>query len=92
MKGKVLSGTLLVRVVKEETIKNGIILPETFGHKGVIEIVGKDSIMEKMEVKVGDEIFFKKGVGKIVPIIESNVENTYILISQSDILIFYNKK
>jgi len=86
LKGRILSGKILVKPVKaEEMSRGGIIIPDTVKEKpteGKVIMVGEAKKDEPMEVKVGDEILFSKYAGQ-----ELNIEGEeYLLISQNDVL------
>ena len=91
MKVRPLHDRILVRRVEEkETVKGGIIIPDTAKEKpqeGIVEAVGNGKILENgtrlnLEVKEGDHILFGKYSGT-----EIKVEGTdYLILREDEIL------
>jgi co-chaperonin GroES (HSP10) len=88
MKQRVLAGRILVKpvAVKKET-DGGIIIPGNVDKRpssGTIVARGKDTPDVEMELREGDFVVFREGVGQEVEI----DENPYILMTQKDTLYF----
>ena len=87
IKGRPLAGKVLVKPQEaEQKTAGGIIIPDSAKEKplqGTVVAVGKPKKDEEMEVKVGDSVLYGKYAGTEVSI---DFE-TYLLLSQSDILI-----
>ncbi len=88
MKVRPLHDRILVKRIEEkETIKGGIIIPDTAKEKpqeGVVEAVGNGKILEngtklQLEVKEGDHILFGKYSGT-----EIKIEGEELLILRED--------
>jgi chaperonin GroES len=87
IKGRPLAGKVLVKPIEaEQKTAGGIIIPDSAKEKplqGTIVAVGKPKKDEEMEVKTGDVVLYGKYSGT-----EISIEgDTYLLLSQSDILI-----
>jgi chaperonin GroES len=87
IKGRPLAGKVLVKPQEAELkTAGGIIIPDSAKEKplqGTVIAVGKPKKDEEMEVKVGDIVLYGKYAGT-----EISIEfETYLLLSQSDILI-----
>lgn len=86
LKGKVLSGKVLVKPTEaEERTSSGIIIPDSAKEKpqqGTVEMVGLPKKDEQVEVKIGDVVLYGKYAGTEITI---NNEK-YLLINHSDIL------
>ncbi len=86
LKGRILAGKILVEpMAAEEKTASGIIIPDSAKEKpqqGKIALVGADKKDEKMEVAVGDTVFYGKFAGT-----ELNIDGKdYLLMSQTDVL------
>lgn len=76
MKIRPLQDRVIVKRIDERKTAGGIVIPETAGEKpqrGVIQAIGpgkfnNNGTLQKMEVKVGDEILFGKYSGTEVKI------------------------
>ena len=86
LKGKILAGKVLVKPQEAEAkTAGGIIIPDSAKEKplkGSVVLVGAAKKDEPVEVKVGDVVLYGKYAGT-----ELTIDNeTYLLISQSDVL------
>lgn len=86
LKGRILAGKILVEpMAAEEKTASGIIIPDSAKEKpqqGKVSLVGADKNDEKMEVAVGDTVFYGKYAGT-----ELNIDGKdYLLMSQTDVL------
>ncbi len=86
LKGKVLSGKVLVKPVPAETkTLSGIIIPDSAKEKplkGTVVLVGAAKKDEPVEVKVGDVVLYGKYSGTELQIDGED----YLLINQTDVL------
>ena len=86
LKGKILAGKVLVKPQEAEAkTAGGIIIPDSAKEKplkGSVVLVGAAKKDEPVEVKVGDVVLYGKYSGTELTI----NDETYLLISQSDIL------
>lgn len=86
IKGKILAGKVLIKPSKaEDKTASGIIIPDTAKEKpqhGVVVMVGTGKKKEPMEIKVGEQLLYRKFTGQEVTIDGEE----YLLISQSDVL------
>ena len=87
LKGRILAGKILVEpMAAEEKTASGIIIPDSAKEKpqqGKVVLVGADKKrLRKMEVAVGDTVFYGKYSGT-----ELNIDGTdFLLMSQTDVL------
>ena len=86
LKGKILSGKILVQPQEAETkTSSGIIIPDSAKEKpqvGTVVLVGTDKKDEPMELKAGDVVFYGKYSGT-----DLSIDGTdYLLMSQTDVL------
>ncbi|MBE6339867.1 MAG: co-chaperone GroES [Bacteroidales bacterium] len=86
LKGKILAGKVLVKPQEAEAkTAGGIIIPDSAKEKplkGSVVLVGAAKKDEPVEVKVGDVVLYGKYSGTELTI----NDETYLLISQSDVL------
>lgn len=91
MKVKPLHDRILIqRVEEEETIKGGIIIPDTAKEKpqeGIVKAVGNGKVLEngtklKLEVKEGDRILFGKYSGTEIKVDGED----YLILKEDEIL------
>ena len=86
LKGRILAGKILVEpMAAEEKTASGIIIPDSAKEKpqqGKVVLVGADKNDEKMEITVGDTVFYGKYAGT-----ELNIDGKdFLLMSQTDVL------
>lgn len=86
LKGKILSGKILVHPMEAETkTASGIIIPDSAKEKpqaGTVVLVGEGKKKEPMELKVGDKVYYGKYSGTAITIEGED----YLLMSQNDVL------
>lgn len=86
-----LSNRVLISRSKAETVKGGILLPETSKEKpkqGVVQAIGpgkrdEQGKIEPITVKVGDTVLFSNYAGTEV---KTDVKDELLIISEEDIL------
>ncbi len=91
---KPLANRVLVKRSKAESVKKGILLPETAQEKpkeGEVIAVGPGSLdkkgnLMKMTVKKGDRVLFSSYSGTEIP----SSEEEYMVLSEEDILAIIN--
>lgn len=87
IKGRPLAGKVLVKPLEaEQKTAGGIIIPDSAKEKplqGTVVAVGKAKKDEEMEVTVGNTVLYGKYAGTEI----SLDGDTYLLLSQSDILL-----
>jgi chaperonin GroES len=91
---KPLTDHLIVKPIKEETTKSGIVLPETGKErpeKGEVVAVGPGRILDngtklEMTLKVGDRIMFKKYAPDEIKIDGEE----YLILSESEVIAIIN--
>jgi chaperonin GroES len=97
MKARPLQDRIILKRIEEtETIKGGIIIPDTAKEKpmeGEVISVGPGKIMEDgkrspMDVKAGDRVLFGKYTGTEIKIDDEE----YLIMREDDILAILNKK
>jgi chaperonin GroES len=86
LKGKILAGKVLIEPQEaEKKTAGGLIIPDSAKEKplsGKVVMVGSEKKDEKMEVKVGDVVFFGKYSGTELTIDGKD----YLLVNQTDVL------
>lgn len=86
LKGRILAGKILVEpVAAEEKTASGIYIPDSAKEKpnqAKVVLVGADKDDEKMEVALGDTVFYGKYAGTELSIDGAD----YLLLAQSDVL------
>jgi chaperonin GroES len=86
LKGKILAGKVLIEPQEaEKKTAGGLIIPDSAKEKplsGKVVLVGSEKKDEKMEVKVGDVVFFGKYSGTELTIDGKD----YLLVNQTDVL------
>jgi chaperonin GroES len=91
---KPLTDHLIVKPIKEETTKSGLVLPETGKdrpEKGEVVAVGPGRILDngaklEMTLKVGDRIMFKKYAPDEIKIDGEE----YLILSESEVIAIIN--
>ncbi|MDD5290281.1 MAG: co-chaperone GroES [Patescibacteria group bacterium] len=91
---KPLTDHLLVKPIKKETAKGGLVLPATGQEKpetGEVVAVGPGRILDngtrlEMTLKVGDKIMFKKYAPDEIKV----EDQEYLIISESEVLAIIN--
>lgn len=83
---KPLGNRVLVKPVKEEQVKGGIILPDTAEkerkEQGEVIAVGEGADMAKLNLKVGDKVLFGKYAGEEIKVNDEE----YRFLSHEDVL------
>ncbi len=91
---KPLGDKVLVKRAKRPTTKGGILLPDSAQEKqkeGIVIAVGPGKVndqgtRETLSVKVGDNVVFGSYSGTEVKNANSNEEEEYLILSETDIL------